>query len=135
MNDTQLLHRAGWVFVAGFAVHNIDHMRRGLDVVTDDVVWGGTAVGIIAAITLTMVFTNHRLAPTMAAAAGIAIAFGVSATHLMPHWSALSDPLPGGDVDAFTWFAVLAEVAAALVLGLAGLTVCMRRNFSTAASN
>lgn len=130
MDDRQLLHRAGAVFLAGFMIHDADHMRRGLDVVTAQVVWGGTAVAMIAAITLTLVFTDHRLAPNAAAAAGVAIAFGASATHLLPHWSKLSDPLPGGSVDGFTWFAVLAEVLGALALGLAGLRASAHQGFA-----
>jgi hypothetical protein len=121
MTDTHVLHRAGWAFVAGFMIHNADHMRRGVDAVTDAVLWGGTLVAIIAAVTLTLILTDHHTAPMAAAASGLSIAIGVSASHLLPHWSALSDPLPGGRVDAFTWFAVLAEVAGALCLGVAGL--------------
>lgn len=131
MHDTKVLLRAGWVFLAGFTIHNFDHIRRGTDGIAEQVIWGGTAVAIISAVVLTLVFTNHRLAPNAAAAVGIAIAFGVSATHLVPRWSSLSDPLPGGQVDGFTWFAVLAEVLGALVLGAAGLRESARLGFAT----
>ena len=118
--DLTILRDAAFVFLAGFAVHNADHARRGLDATTDEVIWGGTAVAALGAVTLTLVFTRHPLAPTVAASAGLGIAVGVSMTHLLPDWGALSDPLPGGDVDALTWIAVLAEVVGALALGVAG---------------
>jgi hypothetical protein len=109
------------VFVGAFLLHNGDHARRGIDAVTDEVIWGGTVVAILAAVTLTLVFTRHPQAAAAATAAGFGIAVGVSMTHLLPDWGALSDSLPSGDVDAFTWIAVLAEVLAAVGLGVAGL--------------
>ena len=129
-DDLRLLQGAAWVFLAGFLVHNADHVRRGLDVITDHVVWGGTTVAVVGAVTLTLVFTRHPLAPFAATAAGFAIALGVSATHLLPDWGVMSDPLPGGAVDGATWVAVLAEVVGALALGAAGLVVLRRHDFS-----
>jgi hypothetical protein len=131
MHDGQALRRAGWTFLVGFGIHNFDHVRRGTDGISEQVIWGGTGVAVLSAVVLTLVFTNHRLAANAAAAAGIAIAFGVSATHLLPEWGSLSDPLPGGAVDGFTWFAVLAEVVGAVVLGLVGLRQSARAGFST----
>jgi hypothetical protein len=48
-------------------------------------------------------------------------ALGVAAAHLAPHWSALSDPYPDLGLDALSWAVMLAEIAAALVLALAGV--------------
>ena len=132
--QTRVLHRGALVFLAGFAVHNLDHVRRGLDGVDEPVVWGGTLVAIVSAIVLTLVFTQHRLAPFAAVAAGFPIAIGVAATHLLPEWGSLSDPLPSGGVDAGTWIAVLAEVAGAVVLGLAGLSVVRHLRFQVPAA-
>ena len=117
------LRAATLLFVAGFLVHNADHARRGIDAVTDHVVWGGTTVAMVAAVVVTLVFTRHPMAPLAAAAGGLAIAIGVSASHLLPEWSALSDSLPEGSVDAWTWLAVLSEIGGALVMGLAGLAI------------
>lgn len=132
MVDHRPLRTAGLLFAAGFTVHNADHARRGLDVITDHVVWGGTVVAMVAAAVLTLVATRHPLAPFAAAAGGLAIAVGVSATHLLPGWGALSDPLPGGDVDLLTWVAVLAEVAGAAVLGGTGLRIVRRQGYLVA---
>ena len=117
--DRQLRVAAG-IFLAGFVLHNVDHGRRGIDVITDHVVWAGTVVAIVAAVVLTLIFTRHPFAPTAAAAAGFGIAFGVTASHLLPEWSAFSDPLASGDTDPLTWVAVLSEIGGAAVMGAAG---------------
>jgi hypothetical protein len=127
--DHRGLRAAGLLFAAGFAVHNADHARRGLDVITDHVVWGGTVVAMVAAAVLTLVATRHPLAPFAAAAGGLAVAVGVSATHLLPDWGPLSDSLPSGTVDGFTWVAVLAEVVGAAALGVTGLRIVRRQGY------
>jgi hypothetical protein len=120
------LQAAGWIFITGFLLHNADHARRGLDVITDHVVWAGTIVAVVAAVTLTLVFTRHPSAPGVAMAAGFGIAIGVTLSHLVPEWSAFSDPLVDG-ADGLTWVAVLSEVAGALLLGAAGYAAWTER--------
>ena len=115
------LRVAALVFLAGFLLHNGDHLRRGTDVLTWAVLWAGTVSGIVSLAAIALALTGHRWAPQLAAAVGISMALGVSAVHLTPHWSVLSDSLPDGHVDAFTWVAVLAEVVGALVFGMVGL--------------
>ncbi|HMJ78278.1 MAG TPA: hypothetical protein VK507_20015 [Iamia sp.] len=129
MIDHRSLRIAGLGFAAGFVIHNADHARRGLDAITDQVVWGGTIVAMTGAVILTLIGTRHPLAPFAAAAGGLAIALGVSATHLLPDWGVLSDSLPSGDVDGLTWAAVLAEVTASTVLGLTGLRIVRRQGY------
>ena len=126
MTDDRPLRAGALVFLAGFLLHSADHARRGVDAITDHVVWGGTAVAIVGAIALTLVFTRHSAAAAAAMVAGFSIAFGVSASHLAPEWSAFSDSLPQGDVDALTWVAVLSEIGGAVLLGLAGLAAVRR---------
>jgi hypothetical protein len=128
-SDHRGLRLAGLGFAAGFVVHNADHARRGIDAISDPVVWGGTVVAMAAAVVLTLVATRHPLAPFAAAAGGLAIAVGVSATHLLPDWGALSDSLPSGTVDGFTWVAVLAEVVGAALLGVTGLRLVRRQGY------
>jgi hypothetical protein len=127
------LKTAGLVFLVVWAVHTADHARRGIDASSETVVWIGTFGGLLSAVVLTLVFTRHHLAPIAAAGAGFALATGFIAVHLLPHWSALSDSLPDGDVDAFTWIAVLCEIAGALLLGATALRI-VRRNGVTAAA-
>jgi hypothetical protein len=47
-------------------------------------------------------------------------ALGVLASHVAPHWSALSDSYFEIDADALSWVVMLAEVVAAAYLGLVG---------------
>jgi hypothetical protein len=132
MVDHRPLRTAGLLFAAGFAIHNADHVRRGLDAITTEVNTGGLVVAMASAAILTLVATRHPLAPFAAAAGGLAIAVGVSATHLLPDWGRLSDSLPSGTVDGFTWAAVLAEVTGALVLGVTGLRIVRRQGYLAA---
>jgi hypothetical protein len=129
MIDHRSLRGAALLFAAGFVGHNADHLRRGLDVITDAVNTGGVVVAMTGAVILTLVATRHPLAPFAAAVGGLAIALGVSATHLLPDWGVLSDSLPSGDVDGLTWVAVLAEVTGSTVLGLTGLRIVRRQGY------
>lgn len=108
------------LFAAGFVVHNIDHLRRGLDAITGQVFAGGTVISFMALTVFALVLLRHRLAPAAALWIGAATAVGVSASHLLPRWSAFSDAFPGGHVDGWSWFAVLFEVAGAVVLAGCG---------------
>jgi hypothetical protein len=114
------LNTATGLYALGFLIHNADHARRTIAVTPEPVVWAGTVVAMLTAVILTLVVVQHSKAPLVAAAGGTAIAFGVSLSHLLPKWGALSDPLPGGNVDMYTWFAVLAEIVTAIVLAVAG---------------
>jgi hypothetical protein len=76
---------------------------------------------IVAFGTLWLTLRRHPRAPLVAALVGLWSAIGVAASHLLPHWSAFSDPYPDLDVDAVSWAAMLLELATAAVLGLLGL--------------
>jgi hypothetical protein len=124
--DRRTMRIAAVVFLAGFVLHNADHFRRGVDTITWEVLWAGTATGIMTLLAIGLALAGHRLSPLLAVLVGFSMAVGVSAVHLTPHWSALSDSLPDGPVDGFTWAAVLAEVAGAFVFGAAGARVLGR---------
>src|SRR6476646_10669716 len=82
-------------YALGLALHTADHLRRGLDVLTPQVIWAGnlsTAIGITVAI---LVILGHRSGPMLAAFTGVPVALGVAAVHLLPKWSALSDAFVG----------------------------------------
>jgi hypothetical protein len=51
---------------------------------------------------------------------GLSAAAGIAASHLAPHWSALSDSYPQIHADAVSWIVVLVEITAALVLAAVG---------------
>lgn len=115
------LRYAAGVYAAAFLFHNGDHVRRGFDTLTPYVLAGGTLLTIASVIVIAMVLTHHRQAPLAAAIVGFAGAVGVTAVHLLPDWGAFSDAFPGGQVDAISYAAVLGEIAAAALLGFAGL--------------
>lgn len=125
------LRSATSFYLAAWLVHTIDHARRGLDATGAAVVWAGTIVGLVTAVMATLVLTRHPAAPFVATNTGLGVAAGVAASHLVPRWGPLSDALPGGDVDWFTWVAVLGEVSTAMVLGLVGLRILRQHQFST----
>ena len=92
--DDRLLRVTGLVFAVGLLLHNADHARRGLAGVPEAVVWGGTVILVLAAMSLTLVFTLHPAAGPVAAAVGLSTAAGVIASHLLPHWSRSATPSP-----------------------------------------
>ena len=127
---------AGLAFLAANAAHTADHFRQGTERLTTEIVAGGTLVSVLAVATLYLALRRHPRAAMFAAATGFAVAAGVAASHIAPHWSALSDPYPEVGADALSWAVMLAELGAALVLGLTGLraaTPARRRGASTAA--
>lgn len=125
------LRTATGVLAGGFVLHNVDHLRRGLDVVREGVIWGGTLAAMLVAVLLTLVYTRHASAPAVAAVGGLGLAVGVSAVHLMPDWlGTLSDSLPDGDVDALTWIAVLAEIGGAALVGVVALQILRRNDYA-----
>jgi hypothetical protein len=117
-------------YALGLALHTADHLRRGLDVVTPQVLWAGnvsTAVGITVAV---LVILGHRNGPILAAVTGVPVAVGVAAVHLLPKWSALSDAFVGAHntgVTAWSWTVVLMEIVGALAMGVAGYVI-VRQN-------
>ena len=112
------------VFAVALVVHGADHMRRGIDVVTDVVRGAGATQAVLVALAVALVFRRHRLAPLVAVVVGVVSAVGFGAGHLLPQWSAFSDPFTGAavapGVTAFSWFAAVFEIAAGLAFGIAG---------------
>jgi len=115
------------LLLGGWLLHSGDHLRRGIEVLTPEVFWAGSVSGAIALAVIALVLAGHRLGPALAVTVGFGLAIGVSVVHLLPHWSALSDSLPDGRVDVFTWAAVLCEIAAALAFGVSGVLAMRRR--------
>jgi hypothetical protein len=111
---------AAALFLAANVVHTLDHVRTGLDRLTAEVVSAGTLLTIAAVFALVLTLRRDARAPVVCTGVGVAAALGVAAAHLAPHWSALSDPYPGLGPDALSWVVMLAEIAAGLVLAVAG---------------
>jgi len=128
------LKGAGVVFAITWVVHSADHIRRGTALTSDGVLWGGTTAAVLAAIALTLVFTNHALAPFVSLAVFGALAVGVSATHYAPAWGYLSEPLLfDSQADRWAAAAALPEILAAAWLAWISFGLVRAQQFRVAA--
>ena len=125
--DRRRLRGVTVVFAVALLLHNGDHFRRGVDTVTPYVLWGGVLLGVLSIAAIVLVAVDDRRAAPAAAAAGLLLAVGAGASHLLPEWSVFSDSLLGAPVDAFTWFAVVAEVGASLLFAAVGWCALRRQ--------
>ena len=114
------LSLAAAAFVAANVLHSLDHLRQGTGDLATEVLAGGTVLSILAVLTLVLALRHHPRAPLWAAVVGTWSALGVIASHVAPHWSALSDSYFEIHADALSWVVMLAEVVAAAYLGFAG---------------
>jgi hypothetical protein len=121
-----VLRYAAAFYALALIFHTADHLRRGIDAVTPQVLASGAVSTTIAVVAIVLCFTRFRYAAILAIVAGFANAFGVAAVHLLPRWSAFSDAFPGGNVDLVSWVAAVLEIVAAGALGVAGVVALQR---------
>ena len=109
-------------YAVAIAVHFGDHLRRGLDASPDSVIALGVLAAVFQVVAIVAALTRRPFAPLLAVAVALPDAIGVLAVHLLPRWSALSDPFPGGgpDVTALSWVSGIAEIATGLAFAYAG---------------
>jgi hypothetical protein len=125
----RMLLVASAALLAAVAGHGADHalQERGVWVLTTEVLLGGAVNAGLALIAFALALRDHPRAPAVAAAVGAYLVVGVSAAHFAPHWSAFSDPYADLDLGFVSWAAAVAEVGAAAMLAIVGLTVLRRR--------
>ena len=116
------LRLTAYLYVAGFAVHGLDHLVRGLDKTPLLVTVVGMAgfFGGLAAVAFVVARHSHRLTAPLAIVVGFVTAVGVAAVHLPGHWGAFSQPFRS-DATALDWASVATSVVTALAFGCAGL--------------
>jgi hypothetical protein len=124
---------AAVVFLGANLVHGADHLRTGIDRLTVPVLLGGGAITAQAAVTLALVVRGHPRAALVATVVGLASALQVANAHLLPQWGILSDSYLGESFDVFSWTVAIAEVVAALALGLVGARQLRRRAIPSSA--
>jgi hypothetical protein len=113
---------AALVLVVALFLHGADHVRRGLGILTPEVLWAGNLSLLVDAAVLGVIFIGHRAAPLIAILVNGFTAVSVAAVHLLPHWGSFSDAFPGGrDIGPLSWLAVLFELGARMALIAAGL--------------
>lgn len=119
------LRGAAVVFLAAVVLHGADHVARGIDVVTGVVLGAGSLQFVVGLVAVLLVFRDHPLAADLAIVVGFGSAIGFTAAHLLPQWSALSDPYVGASVAPgvtwFSWGSALAEISADTALGVVGV--------------
>ena len=102
-------------------LHDLDHVRQSRSVEPLVVALG--VIGDIAIITVVaLVIRGHPLAPLAATVVGFANFVGFFAVHVVPDWGPLSDGYPGLPADTLSWTLVFVPMAAALWLGVTGLS-------------
>jgi hypothetical protein len=122
-----LLAKANIALLAAMSLHAADHIRQGVGELAPEVFWGGVALFVVAIATLPLTLRDSPRAPVAATFVGFWVAFGVIASHVLPHWSAFSDSYPQIGVDGWSWAAAMIEVAVAFVFGLLGMRALLQR--------
>jgi Na+/proline symporter len=119
------LRRTAVVFMFAVAVHGADHVRRGVDVVTTQVLSAGTVQFLLAVVAVVLVYRRHPWAPVAAIAIGFASAIGFTAAHVLPHWSSFSDSFTGSrvapNVTVLSWATAIFEIGADIAFGWVGV--------------
>src|SRR2546427_8374870 len=92
----RVLRYACILYGIGLLAHGTDHLRRGTDVLTPEVLWAGALTTVMGLILIAVVFSRHRLAPLAAAAFGFSNAAGVAAGPLPPPFRPVLRALSGG---------------------------------------
>lgn len=112
-------------FTAAYAVHGIDHFRRGMTASPPAVMIGGTIQGVFVVIALVLVLRDHPRATE----AAIAVGFGSAAlfvyAHVLPTFLPdFQDSFTSGpriNVTWFSWLTAVGEIGAGLILGYVGV--------------
>ncbi|WP_231972135.1 hypothetical protein [Mycobacterium sp. E3251] len=112
-------------FAAAYALHAIDHLRRGMAASPPSIMVGGTIQGIIVLIAVVLVVRHHP----RACEAAIAVGYGSAAlfvyAHVLPTFLPdFQDSFTSGpriNVTWFSWVTAAAEIGAGLALGYVGV--------------
>jgi len=119
------------LFAAAVALHTVDHLRRGMDIVPPAVMVAGTVQLVFAVATVGLVFLGNRWAPHAAIVVGFASAIGFTAAHLLPTWGFFSDSFinapPSARVTWFSWVSASCEIVADIIFGVVGVLVLRAR--------
>lgn len=119
--SARVLTAAATFFAISVVAHTADHIRRGLDTITTELLGAGWLGLGISALAILLVVLRHDQAPQVAILAGIILPVGFIAAHWLPTWSVFSDSFVEGDASALSQAASLFEIVGALGLGAAGL--------------
>jgi hypothetical protein len=132
----RIFHWAAMLFAFAVALHAVDHLRRGMNILQPAVMIAGMVQIALAAVTIALVFLGNRWAPHAAVVIGFVSAFGFTVAHLLPTWGFFSDSFinapPSAHVTWFSWVTALCEIVADVLFGLAGVALLRSRDLNTA---
>ena len=125
VQSNTFLRNASLAFLAGWGLHVIDHLLRGMSASPMFVMVGGMIQGVIVIIAIVMTLRGHRRAPEAAIFTGFGSALIFTCAHLLPNlWPAYQDSFVTGpriNVTWFSWVTALSEIGTGLLFGYAGV--------------
>jgi hypothetical protein len=119
------------LFAAGFGMHAIDHVRRGMSAATTFVMIGGATEALSIAFAVAVVLTRRAWAPQVAIIVGFGSAVASTYGHLLPTFlpgyqdSFVS--LPHTGVTWYSWLSLAAAMGTGILFGFAGISAAQRR--------
>jgi hypothetical protein len=126
--------RLRWTAIAlavGFALHGVDHVRRGMAAATVLVMIGGGAEAVSIAIAVVMVLTRRKWAAQTAVVVGFGTALASTYGHLLPTllpgYQDSFVSLPHTGVTWFSWVSLAAAMGAGILFGFAGIWAARNR--------
>jgi hypothetical protein len=127
--DAVTTHRSVTVatigFAAAFALHGVDHFRRGMSASPPSVMVGGTIQGLFVILAVVLVLRNHSWASRAAIMVGFGSAVLFVYAHVLPTFlPAFQDSFTSGpriNVTWFSWLTAVGEIGMGLILGYVGL--------------
>lgn len=124
-NSTEILRWAAIAFAIGFAIHGLDHLRRGMSASPPFIMVGGMIQGVFVVVAVVMALTRRGRAPEAAIAVGFGSAVVFSYAHLLPtflpgYQDSFISP-PHINVTWFSWFSALTEIGTGIVFAIAGI--------------
>lgn len=112
-------------FTAAFALHGVDHFRRGMTASPPSVMVGGMIQGIFVVVALVLVLRQHPWGAQAASFVGFGSAALFTYAHMLPtFWPGYQDSFSSGprvNVTWFSWLTAVGEIGTGLVLGYVGL--------------
>jgi hypothetical protein len=118
------LRWAAILFVAGWAVHVLDHLRRGMSAAPHAIMVGGNIQGVFVVASVVMAVTRRRHAPEAAILVGFGSALLFSYAHLLPSFfPSYQDSFVSGpriNVTWFSWLSAVAEIGTGIAFAIVG---------------
>jgi hypothetical protein len=118
------LRWAAILFITGWGVHVLDHLRRGMSSAPHAIMVGGTIQGAFVVVAVVMALTQRRRAPEAAVLVGFGSAVLFTYAHVLPSFfPTYQDSFVSGpriNVTWFSWLSAVAEIGTGVVFAIAG---------------